>query len=318
MALAAPLWIPWVALRHRRFENQGRVARRLNAGLLQTARPLELPEVEGLELKVIVDERAEPGFLGNDGVSYLLRTDLGTLLMDVGFGPATPVFAHNAAKLGFSWEGVDALAITHLHGDHMGGLPAARSRRVALPEELLPASDDIPCFLPAPAECPGFRAVAVEGARVLTAGIGTTGPLARSLFFLGLVREQALLFRLRGKGLVIVTGCGHPGLELILEAARRLVPAPVYAIAGGLHFPITTGRGRYPGFQAQMLFGTGLPPWKRLTDEDLTAAIATMNRAGIRRAILSAHDTCDHALARFERELDATVEVLRAGGTWKL
>jgi len=318
LAVTSPLWAPWLVLRNRRFRQNEEAAAQWNSSMLEKAQILDLPEVDGLELTVLVDERTEPGFLGNEGVSYLLRTDLGAVLMDVGFGPATPAFEHNARKLGFSWDGVDALAITHLHGDHMGGLPAARARRVALPPDLLPGREGVPCYLPETGESPGFQAVPVEEPRPLAAGIGSTGPLARSLFFLGPVREQALLLRVRGKGLVIVTGCGHPGVELILEMARRLVPGPVYAIVGGLHFPLTSGRGRYPGFQAQMLFGTGRPPWRRLTDADQTDAIATLNRAGIRRALLSAHDTCDHALDRFSRELDAQVEVLRAGATWRL
>lgn len=313
LAIGSPAWVPWLLLRHRRFHKHGAAAARWNAELLERARSLDLPEVDRLELSVLVEELTEPGFLGNDGVSYLLRTELGAVLMDVGFGAATPVLEHNARELGFSWEGVDALAISHLHGDHMGGLAAARARRVALPPGLLPALHDRPCHLPEGAEAPGFQAVVVEEPRHLGFGIGSTGPLARSLFFLGPVREQALLVRLRGKGLVIVTGCGHPGVDLILEMAQRLAPGPVYAIAGGLHFPITSGRGHYPGIEAQMLFGTGRPPWRRLTDVDLSHAIDALNRAGIRRALLSAHDTCDHALARFSSELEAEVEVLLAG-----
>jgi len=33
---------------------------------------------------------------------------------------------------------------------------------------------------------------------------------------------------------------------------------------------------------------------------------------------LSAHDTCDHALGRMQRELEASTEVLRAGGIYNL
>lgn len=318
LAATSPVWGPALLLRNHRFQRDLRIAEEHNRKRLEAALPIVLPEVESLEIEVLVDERAEPGFRGEEGVSYLLRTELGAVLMDVGFGPARPTFEHNARRLGFTWENAAALAISHLHGDHMGGLDAARHGKVAVPDALLPTRDDIPCFLPEPAEAPGFRPQVVTGPQLLAAGIGTTGPLSRSLFFLGMVEEQALLIRVRGRGLVIITGCGHPGLELILDMAHRVAPGPVHAIAGGLHFPVTSGRGHYPGLQAQMVLGTGRPPWRRITDDDLTRAIAALNAAGIRRALLSAHDTCDHALERFTHELSGEVEVLRAGGAWRM
>ncbi len=315
LAVTAPMWIPWLAVRHRAFARNVDAARDRNDRRLETARPLPLPELEKLSITVLVDEKARPGFLHDDGVAYLLRTGAGGLLVDVGFGPATPALEHNARRLGFSWEGVDGLLITHLHGDHMGGLAAARSRTVALPDTVRPPRAGLPCFLPEPAEAPGFERVVVDAPRPLVAGLGTTGPLSRSLFFLGPVEEQAVLARLRGRGTVVVTGCGHPGLPLILEMARRLAPGPIHAVAGGLHYPITSGRGSYPGFQAQRLFGTGRPPWRPLTEEDLDRGIAALRGAGVERLLLSAHDTCDHAIRRFATELDAEVEVLEAGST---
>jgi 7,8-dihydropterin-6-yl-methyl-4-(beta-D-ribofuranosyl)aminobenzene 5'-phosphate synthase len=66
----------------------------------------------------------------------------------------------------------------------MGGVPAHQARRVTIPPQLgLPQG--IPCFLPDRAEAPGLQSIVVEGPRALAAGIASTGPLARSLFFLG-------------------------------------------------------------------------------------------------------------------------------------
>ena len=98
----------------------------LNRDRLQQAEPLDLPELDFLELTVLVEEKTEDGFCGDAGVSYLFRTDRGALLFDVGFGPERPALAHNAAKLQFNLDQVDALAISHLHPDHMGGLKASR------------------------------------------------------------------------------------------------------------------------------------------------------------------------------------------------
>jgi 7,8-dihydropterin-6-yl-methyl-4-(beta-D-ribofuranosyl)aminobenzene 5'-phosphate synthase len=199
----------------------------------------------------------------------------------------------------------------------MGGMTAFRSKSVRIPAELADLRGK-PCLLPDTAEATGFDAELVAGPRMLAAGVGTTGPLARSLFFLGMCEEQALVARLRDKGLVVITGCGHPSVELILEMIRRLSDEPIYAIAGGIHFPVTKSRSQRRGIQVQMFFGTGKPPWGRIGDGDLTQTINHINETDARRVLLSAHDTCDHALDRLCRELKAEAEVLEAGATYRL
>jgi 7,8-dihydropterin-6-yl-methyl-4-(beta-D-ribofuranosyl)aminobenzene 5'-phosphate synthase len=67
-----------------------------------------------------------------------------------------------------------------------------------------------------------------------------------------------------------------------------------------------------------MIFGTGKPVWLPINDRDLSEAIERINRAGPKRLLLSAHDTCDHALERFQKECQADVGILKAGGTNRL
>jgi len=317
LALASPVVAPWLLLRQRRFEQNCDRAAGLNRTRLDRAAPLDLPALDHVDLTVLVEWQAGEGFLGDAGVSYLLETDRGAMLYDVGFGATRPAFVHNAARLGFDPDQVQALTISHLHSDHMGGLAAQRARQVTLPPELMP-STRMPCFLPDRATAPGFAAEVVEGPRPLVAGIASTGPLARSLFLFGLTEEQALLARIEGKGLVVLTGCGHPTIEVVLQMVRCLSDEPLYAVGGGLHFPVTGGRGNRAGIQFQTLLGTGKPPWQRITDEELGRTIAVLNAAGPQRVYLSAHDTCDHALDRLLNELQAETQVLAAGATYRL
>ena len=317
LALASPVIAPWLFVRNRRFqENCTRAAER-NQERTDRAEFLEIPTLDFLELTVLVEWKAEKGFIGDAGVSYLFRTNLGSMLFDVGFGATRPALIHNAAKLGFTLDQVESLTISHLHSDHMGGIPAQRSRQVVVPGELM-SSGLKPCFLPDGAEAKGFEANLVKEPQLLTAGIGSTGPLARSLFLFGYTEEQALLARVKDKGLVVFTGCGHPTIEVILEMAGRLSKEPLYAIGGGLHFPVTGGRGNRAGIQFQTVLGTGKPPWQRITDEDLSRTIAAINGAGPKKVYLSGHDTCDYALDRLEKELEAKAEVLNAGATYRL
>jgi 7,8-dihydropterin-6-yl-methyl-4-(beta-D-ribofuranosyl)aminobenzene 5'-phosphate synthase len=317
LTLVSPVLAPLLLVRNRRFKKNRELAGRVNTERINKAGTINLPELEHLDLSVLSEWATEEGFMGEPGVSYLFRTDKGTLLYDVGFGPTHPTLVHNAKKLGVSLDQVDALAISHLHMDHMGGMKAQRSKQVAVPEELGTPGGK-PCFLPAEARASEFSSEIVREPRMLAAGIASTGPLARSLFIFGWTEEQALLARIKNKGLVVFSGCGHPTIEVILKMVHQLSSEPVYAIGGGLHFPLTSGRGNYKGVQAQMIIGTGKPPWQRVTDTDLSNTINSINNAAPQNVFLSAHDTCDYTLERFQKELKAETNILRAGATYKL
>lgn len=314
--LASPILVPLCLAKNRRYNDNVLRSEQVNEERMGAAKPLDLPALDFLELTAVAEWETEPGFLSEPGVSYLFRSNLGAVLYDVGYGPGRRALAHNAGKLGITLDDVEALVISHLHPDHMGGLKASRSRQVMVPLEL-GSPKNKPCFLPDTASAEGFSAQVVRGPRVLAAGLGTTGPLARSLFFMGWTEEQALVARVKDKGLVVFTGCGHPTIEVILRLVRRLSDEPLYAVGGGLHFPVTRGRGSYGGIQIQMLFGTGKPPWKRITESDLQGTIASINEAAPSRVYLSAHDTCDYALSRLQADLQADTQVIKAGATYR-
>ncbi len=288
-----------------------------NERRLEAAQTVELPELERLEITVLSEWEADEGFGSEAGVSYLFKAERASVLYDVGFGPERGVVGPNASKLGVNMDDVNALVISHLHPDHMGGLKASRSRTVTMPEELKP-SEEIPCYLPDKARAPGFKEIVVDSPTILPGGMLTTGPLARSLFFMGWTEEQALVANIKGKGLAVFTGCGHQTIQLLTRFIRRLSDIPIYAIGGGLHCPVTNGRGNIAGVQVQRMIGTGKPPWEKITDGDLSEIIESINAANPKRVFLSAHDSCDHSISRLTKELTADVETLVAGGTYEL
>jgi 7,8-dihydropterin-6-yl-methyl-4-(beta-D-ribofuranosyl)aminobenzene 5'-phosphate synthase len=51
------------------------------------------------------------------------------------------------------------------------------------------------------------------------------------------MRELSLALR-TPRGLILITGCSHPGIEKIL-AASRTIEGRVYSIFGGLHLVLT-------------------------------------------------------------------------------
>ncbi len=316
LALASPVIIPFIIKKNNKYRENLDRATQQNRERMRTAGALELPELDYLDLTVIVEEKTEEGFLGDAGVSYLFKSNLGSLLFDVGFGPDRPAFEHNAEKLGLDVNQIDGLAISHLHPDHMGGMAATRKNQVTVPGATDGTPDLKPCFLPDKASSPHFSSRHLKAPGLLTAGIASTGPLARSLFFFGLTQEQALVAKVKGKGLVIFTGCGHPTVEVIMDMVSRMSSEPVYAFGGGLHFPISNGRGNRAGIKIQTIIGTGKPPWQRITEKDMDQTIDTLNRIRPEKVLLSAHDSCDEALKTMEQKLMPEVQLLKAGATY--
>jgi len=317
LAVASPVLLPVLFRKNRRFSRNLELAKRLNGQRIAEAGRLCLPEFAKITLTVVVEHKAAPGFISSPAVSYLLETDLGRVLFDAGYGPEDQAMAVNGKRLGLVEQPLDGVIISHLHPDHMGGFAAVKENRLILAGEIA-ARGDLPCYLPAEATVEEGVAEVVSRPRQLVAGLGTSGPLARGLFLMGWVEEQAIVARLQGKGLVIITGCGHPSIEVIVEMVKKLSDDPIYAIIGGLHFPVTDSPLRRAGLKAQMIWGTGKPPWQRITDEDLTETIGYMRSLAPKKLLLSGHDTCDHALGRFCDELTCETQVLEAGRRYEL
>ena len=241
------------------------------------------------------------GLVGEPGLSYLVRADETTILLDVGFNAGreeTSPLLRNAAALGIDLGRLDALVISHPHTDHIGGgMDKVAPTGGATPFDLR----GIPAYLTAPLDCPTAQPEIVTAPRALARGVATTGPLISPDFFFGLTREQSLAVSIAGKGIVLIVGCGHPGIERILARAEALFDEPIHAVVGGLHLPVTGSRMQAFGLPAQQIIGTGKWPGQPVDEADVRAAIAVLDRRSPKLVALSAHDSCDWSLAAFRQ-----------------
>jgi 7,8-dihydropterin-6-yl-methyl-4-(beta-D-ribofuranosyl)aminobenzene 5'-phosphate synthase len=77
----------------------------------------------------------------------------------------------------------------------------------------------------------GIRRIIGESPQFIHPGISTTGGLGTKK-----LKEQSLVINIDNYGLVLLTGCAHPGLERLLKAAKKVFPMrPVHAVIGGFH-----------------------------------------------------------------------------------
>ena len=90
IALTSPLLFPMLLVKNRRFKQNAHRTHKVNKERIEQAKPLALPQLDLFELTVLVEQKTERGFLGAPGVSYFIKTDQGSLLFDVGYGPEMP------------------------------------------------------------------------------------------------------------------------------------------------------------------------------------------------------------------------------------
>src|SRR5690349_10749836 len=135
--------------------------------------------------------------------------------------------------------------------------------------------------------------------RTLALSVATTGPLPVELFILGYTLEQALVVHVQGKGLVLIIGCGHPGVEALVTRAEQVFQRPIYGVIGGLHLPVTDDRARLGPLMPQQLLGAPNPPWRPIGHADLQRAVTYLQGKRIELVAVSAHDSCDASLRAF-------------------
>ncbi len=239
------------------------------------------------------------GLVGEAGVSYLIKADDATILMDAGLnmkGEDSSPLLRNASALGVRLDDLDALVISHPHNDHLGGAASVGLTRSAKPFDLR----GIPAYLPCPLDCPTASPVVVDSPRAIVNGVATMGPIECADFVGGAYSEQTLAVSVQGKGIVLVVGCGHPGVERILARAESLFDQPIYGIMGGLHYPVTASRAVVAGIPMQKIIGTGKWPWQPIGQSDVAAGISALQKRSPKVVALSAHDSCDWTLGAFQ------------------
>jgi 7,8-dihydropterin-6-yl-methyl-4-(beta-D-ribofuranosyl)aminobenzene 5'-phosphate synthase len=212
------------------------------------------------------------GLVAEHGFAALVTTRRGdrshTLLFDTGVSPNG--LADNIERLELDPAAIEAVVLSHGHFDHAGGFPglARLRRRERLPitvhplvwtarRVVLPGRPawELPSLRRSSLEAEGFEVVERrQPSLLLDHSVLITGEVDRtSDFETGMpfheahgddgwepdpliLDDQALIINVRGRGLVVLTGCGHAGAVNICRYAMRLTgTAHLHGLFGGFH-----------------------------------------------------------------------------------
>lgn len=158
------------------------------------------------------------------GFSCLIILPQYRILFDTGGDPS--ILLENMHKMEIDPEKIDSVVLSHVHGDHTGGLKGFLRQHIHHVTVYLPES--FPKGYKEEASFMGADIKDVKNTMMINKGVYTTGQLGKG------IKEQSLILKTR-EGLVIITGCAHPGIVEIVEHVRKLFKENIYLLIGGFH-----------------------------------------------------------------------------------
>ena len=157
------------------------------------------------------------------GFSCLITGAEKTILFDTG-GDGN-LLLENMKKLAIEPNSIELVVLSHEHWDHVGGM-----------EMFLGKNHDVSVYMPVSFPQDFKKMVTSSGAKIIDIekpaqicrGVYSTGQLGTS------IKEQGLIIR-TDKGLILITGCAHPGIVKMTQKTKEIFEEQILFVMGGFH-----------------------------------------------------------------------------------
>jgi len=174
------------------------------------------------------DLRLKEGF----GFSCFIKFKDMKILFDTGGNQKD--FFHNIDKLNISLNSITHVVFSHQHWDHTAGFEQVLKKVSSTTKIYLPykfnssLNKKVPGFLEEVNIIKDFEQIDKDCYSAVLKGSSMVLTECCSVY------EQFLIFN-GSKGLVVFTGCGHPGVGRILRYVKEEISEPIDLLIGGFH-----------------------------------------------------------------------------------
>ncbi|MRR22998.1 MBL fold metallo-hydrolase [bacterium] len=189
---------------------------------------------------VIYDNYVHTDGLTSDwGYSVVIEGLDKSVLFDTGTKPE--IFGSNFLKTGLDANSIDLLAYSHEHLDHVGGIAAFSAMKTGIPV-IIPHS--FSGSVTSSLAKAGYEPLLVRDPANICDNLYTSGEFDFK------IAEQCLVLDTR-EGLVVMTGCAHPGIVRMLRDIKQSFNKDIIAVFGGFHL-MDKSKSEMEGIIAEM------------------------------------------------------------------
>lgn len=216
--------------------------------LITLACLLSCPGITGQEYRVMQDPEGIKGIRSGSGIEKPvtirviydnypkaegLKTGWGFSVVIEGLeknvlfdtGADQKIFEHNFRNMGLNVNDIDIVVLSHEHGDHTEGLPFIARNTKGIPV-LFPYS--FSDQFKKEVRSSGLEPLLIKGPVRVCSDLYSSGE------FSGPIPEQCLVLDTKN-GLVVMTGCSHPGIIEMLKEIKTNFGKNIFLVSGGFH-----------------------------------------------------------------------------------